>query len=197
MLPDFPSLKDEVLKIISAKLRQRVDTGDPVLAELRKFTQHEGTQMKYAAHGGETHQEGAEGIGAHFEVAITDVPDLFGEKLDAKLEEIAQELISQSARVFFKKLAESCEKAGTSFDGGGKPVSPEMLLEMESRMQVEFRSDGRPSHSIIIHPDMFPAVKKVTEEIENDPELKRRRTEILKRQREAWVARESNRKLVD
>jgi hypothetical protein len=197
MLPDFPALKAEVQKIILAKLRQRIDTGDPLLAQIKRFTQHEGAEMRYEQHGGGVVQEGFEKIGAQFEVLITDVPTLVGEKLDAKLEEIAQQIRSQSAKAFFKKMGESCQKAGTSIDAGGKPVSPEMLLEMMSTVQMEFGPDGKPTLSFVIHPDMLPAAKKVGEQIENDPELKRKHEEIIERQREAWAARESNRKLAD
>jgi hypothetical protein len=197
MLPDFPALKAEVHKIILARLRQRVDTGDPVLALFKRFTQHEGEQMRIEQHGGGAVQEGFEQVGAQFEIPITDVPTFIGEKLDMKLEEIAQELASQSAKILFKKMGESCDKAGTSIDAEGKPVSAEIFLEMISTAQLDFDPDGKPSNSFVIHPDMLPAVKKVAEEIENDPELKRRHTEILERQREAWAARESNRKLVD
>jgi hypothetical protein len=197
MLPDFPALKAEIERAISAKLRRRVDTGDPVLAQLRTLMHREGGQVRYEQQGCGTVQEGFENIGAHFEVRITDVPALVGEKLDAKLEEMAQELISQSAKIFFKKVGEACQKAGTSIDVGGQPLSPEMLLDMERSAQMEFGPDGKPTHSFVIHPDMLPAVKKVAEQIENDPELKRRHAEILERQREAWAARENNRKLVD
>lgn len=197
MLPDFPALKAELQKVITAGLRKRVDTGDPVFSQAKRVTQHEGKQMRYEQHGGGIVQEEFEEIGARFEVAVTDVPTLVGEKLDKKLEEIAQELISTSAKAFFRKMGETCQKAGMSMDAGGKPVSPEMLLEMISAVQMEFGPDGKPTHSFILHPDMLPAVKKVAEQIENDPELKRRHAEILERQREAWAARENNRKLVD
>jgi hypothetical protein len=197
MLPDFPAPKTEIEKIINARLRQRVDTGDPVFAELKRLVQHEGRQTRYEQQGGTTVEEGFEEIGAPFEVSIADVPTLVGEKLDAKLEGMAQELISKSAKAFFRKIGETCQKAGTSIDVGGKPLSPEILLDMISTVQMEFGQDGRPTHSFIIHPDMLPAVKKVAEQIENDPELKRRHAEILERQREAWASRENNRKLVD
>ena len=197
MLPDFPGLKAEVLKISLAKLRHRVDTGDPVLSQVRRFRQHEGSLMQYEQYGGTKVQEGFEKIGTEFTVPLSDVPTLVGEKLDAKLEEMAQELISRSAKAFFRKAGEISEKAGTSIDAKGKPVSPKMLLDMMSAVQMEFEPDGTPAQSFVIHPDMFPALKKVSDQIENDPELKRRNTEILERQREAWAARESNRKLVD
>ncbi len=197
MLPDFPALKAEAYKILLAKLRHRVDTGDPVLSEVRRFKQHEGKTMQYEQQGGGTVQEGFEKIGAEFKVLPADVPNLVGERLDAKLEEMAQELIAQSAKAFFKKVGEISQKAGTSIDAGGKPVSPETLLDMMSAVQLEFGPDGSPTQSFVIHPDMLPALKKVSEQIENDPELSRKHAEILDRQREAWAARESNRKLAD
>jgi hypothetical protein len=196
MLPDFPDLKAEIQKIILARLRRRVDTGDAVFARVKKFIQHEGREMRYEQRGGGVVQEGFEEIGAKFMIPIGDVPALVGEKLEAKLEGIAQELTSTSAKAFFRKMGEACQKAGTAMDAGGKPLTPEMLLDMVSAVQMEFGPDGRPTHSFIIHPDMLPAVKKVAEQIENDPKLKRRHAEILERQREAWTARESNRKLV-
>src|SRR5664279_3960144 len=101
MLPDFPALKAEIQKIILAKLRHRVDTGDPVISQVKRFTQHEGKEMSYEQRGGATVREGFEKIGGQFEIRITAVPTLVGEKLDAKLEEMAQELISQSAKFFF------------------------------------------------------------------------------------------------
>jgi len=197
MLPDFPALKAEVLKLVLTKLRQRVDTGDPVLSRVGRFRQHEGVQMRYEQQGGAIVQEGFEKIGTEFTVLPAEVPTLIGEKLDAKLEEMAQELISLEAKGFFKKVREISEKAGTSLDAGGKPVSPEMLLDMISKVQMEFGPDGKPRQTFVMHPDMLPALKKASDEIENDPELKRRNAEILERQREAWAARESNRKLAD
>lgn len=197
MLPDFPDLKAEVQKFLIAKLRHRVDTGDPVLSQIKSFMQHEGRQMRYEQYGGTSVQEEAEKMGVEFEIRLAEVPFLIGKNLDAKLEEMAQKIISQSAKQFFKKMGETCRKAGTAIDVGGKPLSPEILLEMENTVQVEFGPDGKPTNTFVFHPDMLPAVRKVAEQIENDPELKRRHAEILERQREAWAARESNRKLVD
>ena len=197
MLPDFPALKSEIFKIVAANLNHRVQSGDPVLAQIKHFKQNEGTRMSYQQLGGGKVEEGFEKIGAEFSIDLKDVPDLVGDKLDKKLEEIARELIAISARSFFKKMGEITEKAGTSIDAHGKPVSPEMLLQMIGTVQLEFDSDGNPTQSFVVHPDMIPALKKVAEEIENDPQLKRRHEEILERQREAWSARESNRKLVD
>jgi hypothetical protein len=197
MLPDFPALKSEIQEIVNAALRHRVDTGDPVLSQIKRFTQHEGVEMRFEQRGGGTVQSGAENVGASFEVRMEEVPGLVGDKLSAKLEKVAQDMISKLAKLFFERVGESCRNAGTSFDTKGKPLSPELLLDMFDTVETEFGLDGNPTNCFVLHPSAVPALKKVADQIENDPELKRRNEEILRRQRDAWAARESNRKLVD
>ena len=121
MLPDFPALKHEIQKIALAKLRHLVDSGDPVLAQIKRIHQVEGTQMRYEQLGGGSVSEGFEKVGSEFETSISEIPTLVGEKFEAKLVSIAQALTSVLAKAFFKKVGESCDKAGTSIDAAGKP----------------------------------------------------------------------------
>jgi hypothetical protein len=194
MLPDFPELKTEVQKIALAKLRHRVNTIDPVLSQVKRFTQHEGRELRYERVNAPTVQNGPEALQTKFDVHIADVPYLVGEKLDAKLEEIAQEMAAQQAKLFFRTVGESCDEVGNTLDAGGKPLTAELILEMIDSVQAEFGSDGKPTGQFVIHPDMALALKKAGEEFDRDPELQRRHAEILKRQREEWATRQSNRK---
>jgi hypothetical protein len=197
MLPDFPKLKAEVHRDILAKIQRKVRQSDSVLAEIKTFTQHEGRDMRYERIDAPPVQNGPEEMGAMFQVSLVDLPDLVGPKLDAKLDEIAHEIAKQQAGMFFRKTAETSNEVGNAFDAGGKPLSAELLLDMLSKVQTDFEPDGSPSGKIVIHPDMVPALKKAAEELERDPELKRRHEDILRRQREEWATRESHRKLVD
>ena len=70
-------------------------------------------------------------------------------------------------------------------------------MQMMDKVEMEFDQTGKPTTALVFHPDMTESFKKVAEQIENDPELKRSADAILARKREAWAARESNRKLVD
>ena len=153
--------------------------------------------MRYEQLGGETVQEGPESVGGKFEVQLADVPYLLGDRLDAKLDEIAQEIMRRKNEAFQKKFEESCDKAGTAMDAHGQPLSAELILQMMSTVDMEFGPDGKPVQTIVIHPSMAPALRKAAEEFENDPELQRRHAEILERQRNAWSVRENNRRLVD
>lgn len=197
MLPDFPKLRAEVHEQILTALRRRIDNIDPILSKVRRFTQHEGRSMRYERIDAPPAESGPEEITAPFQVLLSDVPDLVGRKLHDKLEEMAQELAKQQAKMFFRRVAETCDEVGNSIHANGQPLTAERILEMLERVQMNFGPDGKPTGEFVIHPDMAPAVKKAGEELERDPELKRRHDEIVRRKREEWVARESNRKLVD
>ena len=197
MLPDFPELKTELQKIILSKVRHRMNTIDPVLSQIKRFTQHEGQELRYERVGAPTAQNAPEVIQTKFEVQIDEVPYLVGEKLDAKLEKLAQDMAAQEAKLFFRTVEETCDEVGNSRDAGGQPLSAERILEMIGSVQADFGPDGKPTGQFVIHPDLAPAIKKAGEEFDSDPELQRRHAEILKRQRAEWATRQSNRKLAD
>jgi hypothetical protein len=197
MLPDFPKLKTEVQRDVVARIRRRAESADSVVSQIKRFTQHEGRNMRYDRIDAPPAESGPEEIGVRFEVLLSDVPDLIGPKLDAKIEEIAQEIAKQQAKMFFRRFEETCDEVGNAVNANGQPLSAEHLLEMFSNVQMNFGPDGRPTGQFVIHPDMVPALTKAGEELESDPELKRRHEDILRRQREEWATRESHRKLVD
>ena len=197
MLPDFPSLKEEVGRHLEAKLRNRAKTLDPVLSQIKSFSQHEGRDLRYERVDAPIKESGPEVIQAKFEVLLADVPFLLGEKLDAKMEEMAKELAAQQAGMLFRRVEEDCKELGTAVNADGAPLSAELILDMIGSVQADFGPDGKPLGQFVIHPDMVPALKKAGEEFERDPELQRKHGEILERQRAEWVTRQSNRKLVD
>lgn len=198
MLPDFPDLKAEIERILLARLRAKIHTKDPVVAQIRRFTQHEGRRQRYEQRpSGKVVEDGFELFSTEVTAAIQEVPNLVGKNLEQKLDEIADKAGSAMAKRFFQRVGEECDKAGTSINAGGEQMNPELLLEMMSTVQTDFDSNGNPTSMFVLHPDTVPAALKISEQIENDPELKRRSDEIRRKQREAWVTRESNRKLVD
>ncbi len=198
MLPEFPKLKSEIHSQLLARIRRRIEAADPVVSQIKAFTQHEGQRMRYErldAPSAEINE--SEDVGAPFQVLVSEVPDLIGANLDAKIEALAQDVAKNRSAFFFRRFQETCDEVGNAVHAGGKPLSAELLLEMLDKVQVDFGPDGKPTGQFVIHPDMAPALKKAAEELERDPELKRRHEDILRRQREEWAARESNRKLVD
>jgi hypothetical protein len=68
---------------------------------------------------------------------------------------------------------------------------------MLEKMEMECEENGEPAFSLVMHPDMAEVVRKRMQEWENDRDFQDRYTAVIRLKREAWLDRESNRKLVD
>ena len=163
------------------------------------FTQHEGLTHRYKQlrPEGKIVEEGFEVLSTEFVISVDEIPTLTGSNLEKKLDGIAEKARGAQAASFYKTIGDAYDQVGSSLDAGGKSLSPEHLLEMMDRVEMEFDKTGKPTTALVFHPEMMETFTRVAEQIENDPELKHRANAILDRQRAAWVARQSNRKLVD
>jgi len=131
------------------------------------------------------------------EIRFAEVPTLIGEVLDKKLRSLADQLGAHKMRALFARIEECTDQTGQKLDAKGAPIDGRMLLDIMEMGEVGFDRFGRPTTSFVIHPNMAPALKRASEEVENDPELKRRLEAINDRQRQQWLDRENRRKLVD
>jgi hypothetical protein len=199
VLPDFPELKAELDNYIRVRLRKKMDARDSVVSQVRQYTQHEGLIQRYKQLGpdGKVVEEGFEVLSTEFVTSVDEIPTLMGNNLEKKLDEIAEKTAATLATAFYKKVGEACQEVGNSMNADGQPLSAESLLQMMDKVEMEFDQTGKPTTAIVFHPNMTESFRKVAEQIDNDPELKRRTDAILARRREAWATRESNRKLVD
>jgi hypothetical protein len=128
---------------------------------------------------------------------VLKAPELKEEGLGAVLREYHRartDIGEQQKRLLFHRLAQITQETGQSVDAGGKPLTPELLLEMLDRMEIDFDAEGRPIWpSIICHPSQQEAILNwdVTEE------QTRQLEELIERKWRAWRDRESDRRLVD
>ena len=197
MLPDIPDTKIEIHRRLMVAVKRKIDVDHPILAQVKSLTQHEGRTHEYEPVGFGTVSEGYREIAVPLTIGFDEVPDLVGGKLEQKLAGMADELGKQQMQMFFQTLNETTEKAGTKIDGGGKPINADKVLQMIEIAQVDFDPSGRPKSTFLMHPEMVETARKIDEQIKNDPDLRTRADAIQRKQYEAWLIRENNRKLVD
>ena len=178
------------------RIRDRVEANVPLMAHSRSLTQHEGHVHSHEQEGGNIISEGYEEIAAPVEIKFSEVPELVGERLIRKVDALADEMARQTSQLGYRKIDELSSAAGTAVDGKGRPFSQEMFLKALESMEIDFDERGNPKTEIHAHPDMVKVMVKRGAEWERDTNFQRRYRDLMQRKREAWRARESNRKLV-
>jgi hypothetical protein len=197
MLPDFPTTKAEVMKGIAQRITALELQIAPVFARMSSYVQYEGRRLDYEQAEFGTKEQQAEDHQVPFQIRVDEVPHLFGQNLDDKLIGIATQTAEAKMKMFYARMDEATEQTGNRFNAEGKPISGKMLLDMMEKGEWGFDESGKSNMSFLVHPAMLPALKKASDEVENDPALKRRSDDISRRQYGRWLDRENRRELVD
>ena len=197
MLPDFPSSKQKILKAIQQRLDLLERELHPVLAQVGRYVQHEGLATEFEQVGyGRKSQEATEQSVA-VEIRLDEVPTLVGAVLEEKLRTIAKDMGGLKIKMMLDRIAEATEITGNRVDAQGERLTGRLILDMIESAEEDFDQLGNSKSSFLVHPEMLPELKRINDEVENDPELKRRLEAIQRKKRELWADRESRRKLVD
>jgi len=115
MQPDFPEFKAELSKFLLAQIRQKINQKSAILRGIKRFTQHEGSLHKYEQlPKREVVENQFQMSSAETQTHVEEVPQLIGPKLDAKLDELATQMVAHMEKSLFKTIEDSCDQAGTT-----------------------------------------------------------------------------------
>jgi hypothetical protein len=198
VLPDYPTIKEEVSHRLDLFLRKRaIHHLGPGLSEVRRSSIHEGRTNAIIREDGERDETAMNEASAELEIKKSEIPSMTMEEMLKRFDSVAQRLAAQQAKRMFEAIDKGVTKVGNVIDNRGQEFSPETLFKAFETIQIDFDSEGRPKMpQFISGADLHQSAVKAGKEIEETPELKRRWDRIMARKREEWRAREASRELV-
>lgn len=196
MLPDWPSVKSEILRELIEYVEKRKEVYMSHFAECPRSRVFEGTQSNIIRKDGDIDNT----VMKQFSTEITynsDLPDLTFADIFEKLDQVAKEFANKIVAHILETIDKSVEKTGNVVDHAGKPFSADTFFEAIEQVWIEFGPDGKPHlPDFYIHPKMADSVSKTIDAMKADPECEKRMNEIIHRKKEEWDARETSRELV-
>lgn len=197
MLPDIPPLKREIARKLQIAFKQRVNAYMGAINEAPRYFIKEGRRVVTVRPDGHLDETLLKEASAETTIRFDEVPHLSFQDRLTKLDEAAREMARQISEHAFGQLNEAVERVGNVVDGGGKPLSPELYLEVIEKIHLDFDADGKPSQlTLVIPPGMEQRAKEVAEKLDHDPEYRKRYRELIDKKRMQWRDREAARKLV-
>jgi hypothetical protein len=111
----------------------------------------------------------------------------------AVIDDAADQHLRQVMPGFFESIARITDATGNKVDAGGRPFSPELLLEALEKIEWSFDEDGEPiMPTLVMSPDMADTVSKLPP---LTPEQEQAFAELKERKRAEYRARRRHRKL--
>jgi hypothetical protein len=157
----------------------------------------EGNRMRTVRADGSIDESELKLASAAMSLKFDEIPRLTIKDRICKLNDMADQMASQISKHLFGTLNEVLDKAGQVLDQKGRPLDAEAVFAALENIELEFDETGKHKDlSIVVPPALAPKAKKVFEQIESDPVLRKRHEEIMIRKRMEWRDREASRKLV-
>jgi len=196
MLPDFPLLKEKVVKVIGRRASAEM-FNDPLLSRVHHISHYEGDRFDGFS------QEGA---GEHYyhkavhELSI-DTSELISDGMDAfvrRIPEIAAAMTSQAKNGLLTALKQAAQVSGNEVSMTEGEPTPEDVLAMYEKMSIDFDTRGLPQlGSIVIVSNKPEAMQRSREQLMSDPDYRKRFEALIEKKKTEWNNRESSRTLVD
>lgn len=197
MLPDFPQIKNSILKEINKYLRS-ASRESPMLSKIRVVHLFEGDSMATQTEDGESEKSPYEEISGKIQIDIGAIIEKGPSALIEDIQSAAEDMKQKQADLVFKKISEMTDRAGRVVDGRGKPFSFELFLEAIKTIDIDFDKDGKPRlPALHVSPILGAKLKIQLPEWEKNQDYKKQFDAVIEEKRKEWDARESNRILAD
>jgi hypothetical protein len=193
MLPDWPDLKEEIVRAFmrhaAARVRQRSVAGIVVAVPV-----HEGHGHFTRREDGSTEERPFERAGAEVAIHAEAIKSESLSDIFTRMEPMIETLAGATSQNMLKVMEEGIRAVGNEIDGGGRPLSAELILDAWEKVRMDFDSNGQAQWpTIMIHPSQQVGLIAELSRLDSDPELHSRREALLIRKREEWRDRETSR----
>ena len=197
MLPDFLKIKEKLQKMLNYQMRQANLSHLGPLAKIPVSMKFEGNKTVLIREDGSVDEMQPKVAATEIEVKLTEAETMTPEMVGDMINNAAEEIAAQQARIFYKKIDKYAEEDGTVVSSGGEPFSIDKYFELLEKIDMDFDEAGNPEGlAFVVNPKALPLIEDCLSKASANPENERRYKKIMDRKREEWRVRESNRKLV-
>jgi hypothetical protein len=114
----------------------------------------------------------------------------------AKANEIGGQFEEHFSKNLFRTLEEVTTRTGQTVNAGGKPLTNQVMMEMLSKVRINFERSPHGDLTIVTAPGMVSTFKRLEQEMDENPEIKRLWNNLMDKKRDEFREREANRNLV-
>ena len=200
MLPDFPSLKKDLERLLQLGARAHAASTSGTAVPLPRRDVHEGDRHILVRENGETVEDTYENVSAKDSIQTREVETLTLNQAFDMYAGLMGKIDDQEQAAFVELANREAESRGQVVEGAGRPL-PEVIMESVDRMELDpaprdvddlFRFQGV---RFMLHELDEERVAKAREELKREP-YEARMEQLLRKKSEEHRARESSRKLV-
>jgi hypothetical protein len=194
MIPRIAKLDKEFNEAVRAHIQAR-SRRRGILNQIASHVIHEGTSNSISRGPSENEPTKMFEAGAETKIGFDEIQSVDLTYILNKANEIADQFERHFSTHLFETMDDVTKKTGLRYDGGGKPLTNDALIEALSGMHMDFDKSGNANISIVAPPAMAATFQKLEAEMNEDPALRKRWDDMMEKKRDEFRTREINRNL--
>lgn len=172
-------------------IQQLVEQKAPIFADIDRHFMHEGSRGEIQRY---DHSVGITDIKTHSaELEIPKLPmEEFNESMLLKLlGDVAEQLAKSMSENLLQTVSEAATEVGNVVDGGGQPLSPELLLSAFDTIQMDFLPDGTwEAPTMVVSPEQYQKILEMQATSEKN-DYKQKFADLVEKKRNEFFSREA------
>jgi len=194
MLPRIARLDEEFGDAIRAYIQAR-SRRRGILNQIASHVIHEGASNSISRSPLDNEPTKMVEAGAEARIGFDEIESVDANYILNKANEIADQFERHFSTHLFETMDDVTKKTGLRYDGGGRPLTNDALIEALSQMNIDFDQSGNANVSIVAPPAMAATFQKLHAEMDKDPVLRKRWDGMMEKKRDEFRTREINRNL--
>ncbi|MEN6370754.1 MAG: hypothetical protein ABFD64_01965 [Armatimonadota bacterium] len=195
MLPDYPTIKKDLWKLMQSRADEASKNSPSFLSTIGKVQRHEGHRYTYETVEGDVRELSPQKHQGIVEVPFADIATLQLDDVQRMINQAYADIWDSEEKHLYQVINEMTEEVGNVISGNDKPLTQDLFFSAFEKIHMSF--DDLSSFSIVANHDTSKMLQMKLEEWNQDPEFTKKWRELMEKKRRDWLDRESRRKLVD
>lgn len=189
----FPELEEKLNRLIEQVLNNVIFSRSPLIKSIERFHYFEGNKSLIRRPSGEEEETEKRYSSGKTEIPVEEV--LYGniENIFKHYEQAAVGVSYEQEEFLHESVNKTVQNTGNVINAKEQPLSPEMILQLMEKVEINFTEDGKSMmSSFVCSPILGEKLQPLLDDLEKTKEYK----ELIERKRSEWRDREANRILV-
>lgn len=200
MIPDFPTLKQQLNKIMANVVTHQIHEISPMIQRASKKILFEGNKMAIQREDGEFELSEMEKVEAMIQLEKDELLNLTPEQLDEKMQTMANEMAIQLSSNVLTEIDKAVKKTGNSISSPNG-LTIEWIHEATRRIKMSFKDDdiNKPVELVLIaSPEVCERLKMEEESLTDSQKvrLQKEYKEIIEQKYKEHLADLESRRLI-
>lgn len=194
MINNSQKIKKRIFKNFNHNVKEMMDQKSLLAQGIKRYFVFEGDKLGVIRADGTKHSSPIQRVEAS---TIVKKENISSDSVEDMMEDLSTQLADAQSKMLLDVVSDAAQSVGNTVNAGGSPPSPEILLEMIEKIQIDFEGEIPNLPTVVCSPGSIEKFKLAYEQMMTAEPYKSNYEALIQAKKRDFDEREASRKLVD